>query len=526
MTRFTVKDFRRYPLEWVAAVIVALLCVAAISLFVRMRPARYSLSVSAGSRAALRDQLARRLVEQAVAHHITFRLNPGRVREGSKDVLDDIDAGNLDIGLVQGGLDPAVHPHVRQIAAFHNIEPLHLLVKPSLVASASQNLGVLRGHVVNTGPAGSGTHDLAREVLEFAGLEPARADGRGDYHELRLGQEALSELSPDSAGGQRPDAIFIVSALPSPVVRHLVDRDQYQLVPLSFCDAFALDPLDRGHLPVAAHVVGTEGDISKTRIYPIKIPRFTYGMNPPMPADDLPTFGPRLLLVANEQVEARAVCQVLETVLSPAFAHFSSPPLDARILESGPEYPLHPGAEEYMETTKPMPASEVLDRLEKMGSLGAVILSAAFFLWQWARQYYRRQRDLGFESYMLKVAEIEDQALALEMEARLELKELLRLQLELGRLRNEALARFADGTIAGRDLISGFVSHVNEARNYLNRLILHERENMEERAAKERRSAESVWKEALEEPNGRATFVTPRGEAPPSTAGAGPDIPD
>lgn len=33
--------------------------------------------------------------------------------------------------------------------------------------------------------------------------------------------------------------------------------------------------------------------------------------------------------------------------------------------------------------------------------------------------------------------------------------------------------------------------------NYLNRLILHERDNLEDRAVTERRTAESVWNEAL-----------------------------
>jgi hypothetical protein len=65
------------------------------------------------------------------------------------------------------------------------------------------------------------------------------------------------------------------------------------------------------------------------------------------------------------------------------------------------------------------------------------------------------------------------------------------------RHQNEALARFADGKLEGGQLLAGFVSHINDARNYLNRLILHERDNLEDRAVTERRTAESVWNEAL-----------------------------
>jgi hypothetical protein len=162
-----------------------------------------------------------------------------------------------------------------------------------------------------------------------------------------------------------------------------------------------------------------------------------------------------------------------------------------------PEYPLHPGTLRYRDLNKPVVAGDVIDLLEKEASLAGAVLGAFFFLWQWVRQRLRRKRELGFESYMLKVAAIDEQALALEMEARLEIKELLRLQRELCRLKNEALARFAEGKLEGGELLSGFVSHVNDARNYLNRLILHERDNLEDQAVKERRTTESVWSEAL-----------------------------
>ena len=79
----------------------------------------------------------------------------------------------------------------------------------------------------------------------------------------------------------------------------------------------------------------------------------------------------------------------------------------------------------------------------------------------------------------------------------LDLKELLKLQVELNRLKNEAIARFAEGKLEGEALISGFIAHVNDARNYLNRLILHERENLEDRARFENRSSRELWHEKM-----------------------------
>src|SRR5262249_51021382 len=111
----------------------------------------------------------------------------------------------------------------------------------------------------------------------------------------------------------------------------------------------------------------------------------------------------------------------------------------------------------------------------------------------------RRQRELGFEAYLKRVTAIERQALELETSAMLDLKELLRLQSELSRLKGDALEKFAEGTLRGEELFSGFVGHVNDARNYLTRLILHERESLEKQARREQRSPEALWNEAVGE---------------------------
>ena len=50
---------------------------------------------------------------------------------GSLEALSRVDSGELDLALVQGGLDPKFHPNVRQVAALH-VEPMHLLVKEEI----------------------------------------------------------------------------------------------------------------------------------------------------------------------------------------------------------------------------------------------------------------------------------------------------------------------------------------------------------------------------------------------------------
>jgi TRAP-type uncharacterized transport system substrate-binding protein len=491
LASFSRKRFRLYAREVIAATLCLTgLGIAAAVFFSQIRPSWYRLTISGGSSEGLRSQIAERLAEEARSRQLNLRLVP---TAGSRETLDLIDARKLDVALVQGGLDPTHHPHVRQVAALH-IEPLHLLVKPALRPLVGESLRAIRGKTVNLGPAGSGTHDLALDVLRFAGLEPKRADGTGDYIVATL---TYRDLLDSTNTAELPDVVFTVSALPSPVVRTLVARHHYHLVELPFGEAFALDALNRRNLGTPELVGADSSDVTKLQIQSTAIPAFTYGVEPPVPPMELQSFGPRLLLVAHEAVASQAVRRLLETVFSPRFAQLTKPPLDATNLSGSPEYPLHDGTLEYIEFNKPLVAGDVIDLLEKGTSLIGGVLGGAFFLWQWVRHRYRRKRELGFETYMVKVAEIEEKALGLEMQASLDLGELLKLQRDLGRLKNQALARFAEGKLEGEQLISGFVSHVNDARNYLNRLILHERENLEDRASELKRPTQALWDETV-----------------------------
>jgi hypothetical protein len=169
------------------------------------------------------------------------------------------------------------------------------------------------------------------------------------------------------------------------------------------------------------------------------------------------------------------------------------------LLDLPPEVDWHDGALAFRERNKPLVIGDNVDFLEKSTSLLGRLLGGSFFLWQWYRQRRRRRREMGFESYMLKVTAVERRALELETAAALDLKELVRLQVEVSRLKAEALQRFADGELEGEELISGFVTHVNDARDYLTRLILHERDNLEEKAAREDRPPELIWFEEVGE---------------------------
>lgn len=483
------KRLRKIGREWLAATLgVTALAIAVGVYFNESRPRAARLSISAGSVQGLRHQIAERLASDALRRGLRLKVVG---TSGSSETLDRVEAGLIDLGLVQGGLATTRRRHVRQVATLH-VEPLHLLVKEELYEAVTRSLEALRGKTVNLSDPGSGTYSLSSEVLQFAGLSPRVDGGDGDYLISTLTYRELEAIRDE---GKLPDAIFMVSALPSPVARSLITRHHYRLVPLSFGEAFTLDVL---HDAIPGFDSAAENhDVEKAHVTMTEIPAFTYSIMPAVPPNATPTLGTRLLLVAREDADPNAVERIIETVFSPAFAQLARPPLDIKLMDQPPEFEWHQGSLQYLEHNKPLIAGDIVDFMEKGTSLVGALLGGLFFLWQWWKQRYRRKQELGFEAYMLKVTSIERRALELEIGARLDLKELLHLQTALSELKSEALEKFAEGDLEGEELISGFVSHVNDARTYLTRLILHERERLEKQARHEKRSARALWQEVV-----------------------------
>src|SRR5262249_354771 len=106
----------------------------------------------------------------------------------------------------------------------------------------------------------------------------------------------------------------------------------------------------------------------------------------------------------------------------------------------------------------------------------AAAASGLFVLWQWAKQYGHFRRDQGFNKYIQRVTRIEEQAVQLEQDPPAGPAPLLALREDLFRLKTEALNRFAEGELAGKELLTSFLAQANDTRDYLMRLI-HQQEN-------------------------------------------------
>jgi TRAP-type uncharacterized transport system substrate-binding protein len=463
---------------------VAALCLAAFFAVHQPQERSIRLRMTAGQEAGTRHRIAQALRREAARRSLVIELYEVT---GSEEALQAVESGRIDAAFVQGGLEMVEHQGLRQVAALH-LEPLHLLVKEEIHHAVTRNLSGLRGKAVNLGERGSGTYLLATELMALSGLRAGM-----DYSETT---HSYADLEREIERSCLPDAVFTVSTLPSPIARHLVTRHRYRLTALPFREAFALGALDQDYAP--QEPAGAKATrIDRRHVYDALIPAFAYEIEPGVPPEAIHTLGTRLLLVARKDMAAITVRRLLEVIFNSPFAQVLQPPLDAKQLETPPELPWHDGTTEYMRRNAPLIAGDVIDMVEKEVSILGVLAAGVFCLSQWMRRQFRRRRERSFEAYILQVAQVERQAIALARAPALDLPSLLQLQEDLTRIKAEALERFASGELGGEELMSGFLVHASDARDFLMRLILHERDNLEDYARAQRRPAEALWTEAV-----------------------------
>jgi TRAP-type uncharacterized transport system substrate-binding protein len=456
----TQQRVHRLLWRWVAPLAgIAALCLAGFFYFHTPRARTHSLTMTAGNPAGTRHDIAEVLRREVAPRGVDLRL---RSSVGSEEALDWVNARQVDCALVQGGLSVGDRPNVRLVAMLH-IEPLHLLVKKELFEAVSQRLTALEGKTVDTGVEGSGTHTLSVAVLQFAGLSPRQEGRTGGYIPMPMRQE---QIQADASA--LPDAVFVVSSLPSRTAKFLVSRHGYRLVPLPFGEAFALESVNA---PERERRDQAGKSVDKGRTYSTQIPAFTYGVEPPMPAQPLPTLGTRLLLVAHKDVDSEAVRQLIETLFNTEFAKVAHPPLDPKMMELPPELPWHDGAESYRRHNQPLVSGDVLGLGQKIAAILAATLSGLVVLWQWFLRRQRSAHAIEFRQLLSRAVKLDEEAMRLEENDQADLKTLLALRGQLAQVRGEALDRFTEGDLDDHELMASVLAHVNTSRDYLTRLI-------------------------------------------------------
>ncbi len=407
--------------------------------------------------------LAQQMAAESRRHGLEIELSSRPV--GALEALDLIDRPNpIDLALVTAGIGLRDYHNVRLVTTMA-ATPMHVVVRPEL---AEGGLSRLKGRRLNLGPTSMDTHAVARDLLSFAGFHAPDDGARGDYEidqnsptELERRLAALTGL--DGAERQRairelPDAVFLLSPMPSFLIKDLVTLAGYRLVSLPFAEAYCLDRIS----PTATGEVR----VDRASFFGTEIPAYIYGIDPAVPPTPCRTVSSRLLLISYAPTSPEAVARLLETVYDGPVARLADPlPLRGQVAA----FAFHPGTELFMRRNEPFLTPELMTSLGKFaGGLGAFASGiVAFYGFLRLRQLRR------FESYYHEIRRLELIARGHEADPDAPSDPpALRGYLEdkLLDLKSQALKDFAEGGLKGDSLMSGIVALVNDTRSSLERL--------------------------------------------------------
>ncbi len=419
------------------------------------------LTLSGGNVCPLRSEMARRICGEVRNEGIALDAAPGT---NSEAICAAVNARQLDLGLVLGGFPADAHPNVRQVATL-GVEPLQLLVRSELLQSSLPSLELLRGRRVSLGERGSNGALLAADLLRFAGLRATTAEDAGDFEpdytregemvaQLRTWKRAAPPVRAVLAE-RLPDAVFLVDGLPSALVDELVKTAGYQLVPLPYATALHLDNR-RDH---GDH----ERRLESSRVEPITIPVYTYGIQPAAPPQDCPTIGLRLLLVTHKDTSATAIVRLLRALDKGAAQRYRVD-LDAGNVNS--EFPLHPGADAFAKDRRPVSVSQMLEPLTNFLSVIGAGAAGGLALWGFLRGLRAVNPDIHLRQIdrierLLSGSELDESAPTLPRDF------IIFLEARLAQIKQAAIEDYADGRFTGDDALVSILTLIADTRHLL-----------------------------------------------------------
>lgn len=306
-------------------------------------PRQYAFNITGGNILSNRHYLAKVMQEEISHNGVALEIQP---TSGSQEALEMVSKGKLDFAFIQGGLD-LPYPNVVHVATVAP-ELLHFLVRKDI-----KDIADLRGKRINLGTKQGGTRIIAKEVLDFSGLQEGM-----DYVESNLNNEELLSLHTD----RLPDVVVMASFAPADMADYLVKERGYHLIEIPFPSSLALR-------------LGWVADS--------KILAYMYSVEPPVPNRDIKTVGVNLHLVANKNVDARAVFKLLETLYSPDLEVRLKIKIDEKNILASASYPLAEGTKLYLNRNNPLFSNETLDKIKAMFGLILSIGSTLLVIVKW-----------------------------------------------------------------------------------------------------------------------------------------------
>ena len=420
-----------------------LLVVCGALLYRQFNPLVYHLTMTTGSFSGANYNLVTRYLRPAAARqHVELTLVQ---TEGSENGLDAVQQGRVQFALIDGGLSHVGREDVREVAPLY-LTALHLLMRRDLYDTAIETHDLhaaLRGKSVSLSTKGSGTHTFAMSLLARLGIATT------EFTEMPRSINDLTDKARKAA--EIPDVVFTTSSLPSPAATRLVRDFGYRLYPLEFVDAVRLN--DKA-------------------AYPVTIPSGTYSLSPNIPDRTVTTIGRRTIFVAHKDVPNEAVTVLVRAAFESDFAKAYDPPLTLEQFNLLAEFPRHPGAQAYVDSTSPL-TQEVLQNLSQyIGLIGAIACIPPCIIMM--RPYLRRLRRGVVRSvryYLVQVSELEARAFAITETSTAAQEALLEIRHHLNMLKLEAMESYHHDRLDDMDLMESFLAHVSDLRSHLNGVI-------------------------------------------------------
>lgn len=422
---------RRVRIGLGVAMVAVLLYVAGRSVF-GLLPLHHTLTITGGDIVGNRHYLARILQSEATKKNLIIIVQP---ESNALIALQKVSAGKLDLALIQGG-ETAILPNVEHVATVAP-EQVHLLVKPGI-----QGIGDLRGHSINLGEKDSAEHAVGLTITQFAQYEE-----NVNFVETNYSPEQLLALPEHSL----PDAIFIISSVPSYLVERLVRENHYDIMEIPFPESLALR-------------YGWAADA--------RILSYAYNLNPPVPAKNLQTVAVNEHLVANSRVNPAAISKLLEVLYSPSVASQLRHPLDQGRIAVPSGYPISRGMTAYLARNDSLITLQTWNKLT--GLFGLIMSFGGMFIVvvKWFRGTSPVYNDDEFHGYLINVATIARAAFAMEAREEFDVAELKRLRDQLGDLRASLVERYPKAHFKDPQLFDRCIASARATHEHVGRLVV------------------------------------------------------
>ncbi|MBD3872574.1 MAG: TAXI family TRAP transporter solute-binding subunit [Acidobacteria bacterium] len=377
-----------------------------------------------GTYHALGEALARVLEGASVVESAEVRSTGGSVEN-----MERIDGagGGADLAFVQS--DTPIGNNARLVTPLYN-EVLHILVS-RLDADEIRSVYDLRGRRVSLGPAGSGTRQLSKRVLDHFGAEV------GEDLAL-LPAEATAGLIDGSV-----DAAFILSAIPSRMVTELAEKDAIRFLSLGDAQEF-----------------GNESD-ALALVFPsirgTTIPRSTYVR---LPEEPVQTIEVSAMLIARRGLGTDLVRTITATIFERRLGSAGLEEADLAVVRRIREdyrpgsvtIPYHRGAVAYYHREEPAFFVEYAEAI----SLGLTLLVGLYSGYIALREWMRRRMKNRIDAYLL---EVESQTADL---ASLSLEKLIEHRDALDEVRHRAFSDLVSERLLADESFTIFQNHLRD----------------------------------------------------------------